>query len=123
MISFLGESMSAPSAVCSQCGACAGADRIFCEKCGSALRIPTPLISPNAQSAETPADTSARMRRLSKGDAAVFAFFFVVFFLVVHFDAAGRIPRVRHNVPIGTSAWIAVLIATACMAWYKLKGS
>ena len=57
---------------------------------------------------------------MSIRDAVVFAFFFTVFFVVVHFDAAGRIPRVRHNVPIGTSAWFAALMATGAMVWYKL---
>jgi len=37
--------MSTPSATCSQCGASAAGGRIFCEKCGAALRTPVPLVA------------------------------------------------------------------------------
>ena len=36
-----------PGTICSRCGTLADAGRIFCGKCGAALQLPAPLISPS----------------------------------------------------------------------------
>lgn len=109
--------MSTSGAVCSQCGTSAETGRLFCEKCGAALRSSGPLISPDSPAS----DRHTKLWTVSIGDAKIFVFYFVFFFLVVHFDAFGRIPRARHPVPFGTSAWVALLIAVVGVIFTKLK--
>jgi len=56
--------MSTPTAVYSQCGASADTGRIFCAKCGAALRVPHSLLPSNSQDAGTSVDMSGLKRAI-----------------------------------------------------------
>ena len=50
--------------ICTQCGTRADAGRIFCRKCGSALRPPTTLIESGVQDVDPPANRTGSTKRV-----------------------------------------------------------
>jgi hypothetical protein len=111
----------APNAACLQCGSPAGtAGLIFCKECGAALRPPASLMPSDSQTPDSPARVSAV--KPSIGAAAIFAVHFVVFFVLVHFDMLEKKgPLFQHPVAIGTSALVALLVATIGTVVTKLR--
>ena len=51
--------------ICTQCGTLADTGLIFCKKCGSALRPPTPLIQSGSQDFNPPATPISFTRRVA----------------------------------------------------------
>lgn len=62
-----------------------------------------------------------RLFRLSIGDAGLFALTYAVVFIVFRFDIRRYGASFQHPMTNGTSAWVALLIASVMSVYWKIR--
>jgi hypothetical protein len=76
------------------------------------------------QQSNSKQDNERRKRlpfRLSIADAGWFALTYAVAFIAFRFDIRRHGPSFQHPITTGTSAWVALLIATVMSVYWKIR--